>query len=304
MIPLKLGTRASPLALAQTHQVIEALAHIGIAAQAKVFSTRGDMDLSQPLYTLGDKGLFTAELEAALRSGEIDAAVHSAKDMSALDDPDLPLVAALARTTRADVLISHQPGGLAGLPDQARVGTSSLRRAAQLKAYRNDLVPAPVRGNVQTRLKKWQAGEVDALILAAAGLERLGLLHDLPSTQLDWDTAPAQGIIAIQSTIDQRAHENSPWTQINDHHSFTQLQIERALVRGLGAHCRLPVSCFIGDRSVRLSAWLADGREKSIKARLTLMDLNSDMDLKKICHDAQSLGQKLRKQLPPEFWSA
>ena len=303
MIPLKLGTRASPLALAQTNQVIAALAHIGIPAQAKVFSTRGDMDLSQPLYMLGDKGLFTAELEAALRSGEIDAAVHSAKDMSALDDPDLPLVAALARTTRADILISHHADGLAGLPNQARVGTSSLRRAAQLKACRSDLVPASVRGNVQTRLKKWQVGEVDALILAAAGLERLGLLQDLPSTQLDWDTAPAQGIIAIQGAS-QRVPESAPWNQINDYRSFTQLQIERALVRGLGAHCRLPVSCFVEGETVRLSAWLADGREKTIRSQLKSIDLNSDADLKKVCYDAESLGQELRKQLPPEFWSS
>ena len=181
MAPLKLGTRASPLALAQTDQVIAALAQAGIEAQAHTFSTRGDRDLSKPLHELGDKGLFTQELEAALKSGDIDAAVHSAKDMSAIDDPELPIVASLKRDSRADILISAGASPLTELPQRARIGTSSLRRAAQVQAVRPDLQVVAVRGNVQTRLKKWQAGEVDALILAAAGLRRLGMMTDLPS---------------------------------------------------------------------------------------------------------------------------
>ena len=123
---LILGTRASPLALAQTHAVIDALATQGLDARAETFSTLGDRDLSKPLQELGDKGVFTAELETALTRLHIDAAVHSAKDMSAVDNPDLPLVAVLPRSARGDVLVSDYGPGLADLPVGARLGTSSL----------------------------------------------------------------------------------------------------------------------------------------------------------------------------------
>lgn len=293
MAPLKLGTRASPLALAQTDQVIAALAKVGIAAQAHTFSTRGDRDLSKPLHELGDKGLFTQELEAALMSGEIDAAVHSAKDMSALDDLDLPIVAALERDSRADVLISNR--ALDDLPEGARIGTSSLRRAAQLKSVRPDLLAVPVRGNVQTRLKKWQEGEVDALILAAAGLRRMDLVASLPTHELDWDTAPAQGLIAIQARS-----ENDPWKDISHEASYRVLHIERALVRGLGAHCRLPVSCHVSDGlAVRLSAWAKDGSAKHATGQI-----DQETNLAAQVRAAEDLGQGLKAELPTTYWDA
>ena len=294
MVPLKLGTRASPLSLAQTDQVIAALAEVGLQAKAQTFSTRGDRDLRKPLYTLGDKRLFTQELEAALTSGAIDAAVHSAKDLSAIDDPELPLVAALARDSRADLLISSAAGGLHGLPQGARVGTSSLRRAAQLHAVRPDAQVVAVRGNVQTRIKKWQAGQVDALILAAAGLRRLDMMADLPTYDLDWDTAPGQGVIAIQAKPSAAL-----WERINHGPSFQALALERASVRGLGAHCRLPVSCHLADDlTLRLSVWASQGSARTLTGRI---DQGAGISVQ--IQQAEALGRQLKQQLSPAYGS-
>jgi len=297
MTEIKLGTRASPLALAQTRQVIDALAMQGVVARAVTFSTHGDRDLSKPLHELGDKGLFTAELEAALHSGTIDAAVHSAKDISAFDDPDLPLVAALPRHERHDVLVGPY-ASLDAMPSGGRVGSSSLRRAAQTRAIHPEVNLIPVRGNVQTRLAKWRAGEVEALILAAAGLARLGLLEDLPHTALPWDTAPAQGLIVVQ------APEGSAlWERISDAGALRDLRVERALVRGLGANCRLPVSCATlpGAKhlSLRLSAWHASGSAREAEATLPLTQSLEDLTLA-----AEALGQQLKADLPANYWPA
>ena len=291
MIKLKLGTRASPLALAQTDRVIQALGTWGHGGQAKTFSTQGDRVQDRPLQDLGDKGVFTAELEAALRAGQIDAAVHSAKDMSAIDDPDLPLVAALPRDSRGDVLIAKGGQGLGDLSAGTRIGTSSLRRASQIRALRPDLTIVPIRGNLQTRLKKWRAGEVEALILAAAGLERMGLdqdQDDIPMQALTWPYAPAQGIIAIQAT-----KPSVIWDQINDPAAMQALMIERALIRGLGANCRQPVACQvqIGTTTTTLDiyAWDVGGQEHHLHK--TLAPALSDQAL---CQQAQALGQQLR----------
>ena len=294
MVPLKLGTRASPLSLAQTDQVIAALAKVGLQAKAQTFSTSGDRDLRKPLYTLGDKRLFTQELEAALTSGAIDAAVHSAKDLSAIDEPELPLVAALARDSRADLLISSAAGGLHGLPQGARVGTSSLRRAAQLHAVRPDAQVVAVRGNVQTRIKKWQAGQVDALILAAAGLRRLDMMADLPTYDLDWDTAPGQGVIAIQAKPSAAL-----WGPINHGPSFQALALERASVRGLGAHCRLPVSCHLADDlTLRLSVWDSQGSARTLTGRI-----DQGVGISVQIQQAEALGRQLKQQLSPAYGS-
>ena len=290
---LSLGTRASPLALAQTARVAAALADHGVQARAKTFSTRGDRWLDVPLQALGDKGVFTAELQHALRAGQVAAAVHSAKDMSALDDPDLPIVAALPRDARKDVVIAPGGAGLDSLPKGARVGTSSLRRAAQLRDARPDLRPVVVRGNIQTRLQKWRAGEVDALILAAAGLARLGLEEAVPHVTLPGLYAPAQGIIAVQA-LAAAPH----WDAINDPASFAALRIERALVRGLGASCRQPVACALdwtrdGQGTLAAMAWGPEGA----RVQETL-DLAPDQTLADQVAQAERLGLRLRARLP------
>ncbi len=290
---LSLGTRASPLALAQTARVTAALADHGVKALAKTFSTLGDRQLDLPLQALGDKGVFTAELQQALRAGQVAAAVHSAKDLSALDDPDLPIAAVLPRDAREDVLITPGGAGLDSLPRGARIGTSSLRRAAQLRDVRPDLRPIVVRGNVQTRLQKWRAKEVDALILAAAGLARLGLEETVPHVTLPGLYAPAQGIIAVQA-LQPASH----WDAINHPATYAALMIERALVRGLGASCRQPLACGLdwtrdGQGTLVARAWGPEG-ERVQEA----LDLQPSQSLADQVAQAEQLGVRLHAALP------
>ncbi len=202
---LVIGTRGSPLALAQAQEVRERLA----AAHAlpaerialEVIRTTGDTIRDRPLTEAGGKGLFTKEIEEALIAGAIDLAVHSAKDMPTFLPPGLRIGAVLAREDARDVFISHKAKTLADLPHGARVGTASLRRQALVKRLRGDLVVVPMRGNVETRLRKLAAGEVDAIVLALAGLKRLGLA-DAATAVLSVDEflpAVGQGIIAIEA---------------------------------------------------------------------------------------------------------
>ena len=293
---LSLGTRASPLALAQTARLIKALAREGFQSIAATFSTHGDRRLDLPIQELGDKGVFTAELQDALRTGQIAAAVHSAKDMSALEDPALPIVAALPRDAQGDVLISADGASLGALAEGSRVGTSSLRRAAQLRDIRPDLRAVVVRGNIQTRLQKWQAGEVEALILAAAAMERLGLEGSVPYVALPGLRAPAQGIIAVQA-LARAPH----WDAISDPASFKDLMIERALVRGLGACCRQPMACALdwqenGQGALTAQAWGPEGEQ----VQETLV-LNKAESLRNQVRQAEQLGMRLRSCLPNGF---
>jgi hydroxymethylbilane synthase len=211
MSPLvvRIGTRSSALALYQAQQVAAALEALGVPSELVTYTTIGDRILDKPLAAIGEKGLFTAELEADLLAERTDCAVHSLKDLPTADPDGLTLVALLPREDPRDALVTA-PGvtarSLAELPLGARVGTSSLRRRAQLAAARPDLVLCELRGNVGTRLRKIDEGQVDAALLAAAGLKRLGLgerivaLLDAPG----WLAAPGQGAIAVQA----RAHDD------------------------------------------------------------------------------------------------
>ena len=206
--PFVIGTRGSPLALAQAQQVRDRLA----AAHAidtdtirlEVIRTTGDTIRDRPLTEAGGKGLFTKEIEEALIAGAIDLAVHSAKDMPTFLPPQLRIGAVLEREDARDVFISHKAKTLADLPEGARVGTASLRRQALVKRLRGDLAVVPMRGNVETRLRKLAAGEVDAIVLALAGLKRLGLA-DAATAVLSIDEflpAVGQGTIAIEARGD------------------------------------------------------------------------------------------------------
>src|SRR6185295_15080823 len=179
------GTRGSKLALAQTELVRAALlrAHPGLRLTVERITTTGDLVQDRPLSAIGDKGLFVAEIEQALRDGRVDLAVHSAKDLPSVLPPDLVLAAFPPRADPRDVLVSRA-GRLAELPAGARVGTSSMRRACQLRHLRPDLEIAELRGNVDTRLRKLHEGQYDAIVLAAAGLDRLAMA-DRVSEYLD-----------------------------------------------------------------------------------------------------------------------
>ena len=244
-----IGTRKSELALRQARIVQDALAARGVAADLVTFDTTGDRRLDEPLSAIGAKGLFTAELEEALMRGEIDCAVHSLKDLPTDCAFGTDVVAVLEREDPRDVLVRR--GGapcasLAALPDGARVGTSSLRRRAQLRAVRPDLEIVELRGNVPTRIRKVDEGQADAAILAAAGLVRLGL-RDRVAAWLgapDWLPAAGQGAIAVQvasSRDDARA-----LLQPLDHaDTRTATRAERVFLATLEGGCQVPIGALV-----------------------------------------------------------
>jgi len=244
---LVIGTRGSPLALAQANQVRDRLAVAHAldvdAITLEVIRTTGDRISDRPLTEAGGKGLFTKEIEEALIAGAIDLAVHSAKDMPTILPPGLRIAGVLEREDARDVFISRKAKTLAELPRGARVGTASLRRQALVKQLRPDLIVVPMRGNVETRLRKLDAGEVDATVLALAGLKRLGLA-DAASVVLpveEFLPAVGQGIIAIEARGDD---ERALDLVLAVSHAATAaaLTAERAFLAVLEGSCRTPIA--------------------------------------------------------------
>ncbi len=245
MSRIVLGSRGSALALAQTRWVAERLqeAHPGLEVTVEIFSTAGDRIQDRPLPAIGGKGLFTRELEEALLDGRIDGAVHSLKDLPTEMTPGLVLGAIPARENPADLLVSRFGGGLADLPPGARVGTSSPRRRAQLARLRPDLQFTDLRGNVPTRLRKVREDVVDATLLAAAGLARLGLLEEADGWALPPELmlpAPGQGALALQIRAgDARMAELA--AALHDPATAQAVAAERAVLAALGTGCSAPV---------------------------------------------------------------
>lgn len=255
---VRLGTRGSRLAMAQAQEA---------AAQLAEAAGRGSVELVQ-IRTKGDSiserrpaghllvgdGQFTGELEQALLEGRIDVAVHSLKDLPTASNPALRLGAILERGDPRDCLLSRHPGRLDGLPFGATIGTSSVRRAAQLAAARVDLVARPIRGNVDTRLRRLEAGEYDALLLAAAGLDRLGV-PVRPDDRLPLELmlpAPGQGALVLQV----RADEVPTVASLDHEPTRLAVQAERALLRALGGGCLAPLGALaeVVDGQLRLRA--------------------------------------------------
>ena len=256
-IILRLGTRGSPLALAQARMVRQALATAhGFDPEQiaiEVIRTSGDRIQDRPLADVGGKGLFTKEIEEALLAGQIDFAVHSSKDMPTVLPPGLTIAAVLAREDARDVFISRKAASLHTLPEGATVGTASLRRQALVKRLRPDLVVAPMRGNVETRLRKLDAGEVDATLLALAGLKRLSLESAATAILPVEEFLPAvgQGIIAIEARADD-ARTLSLLRAIDHAESATALVAERAFLAVLDGSCRTPIAGHATVRAGRL----------------------------------------------------
>lgn len=270
-----LGTRGSALALRQTELVIESLraAFPALALRWEVIRTVGDRHPQTHLEQLPGIGFFVKELEVALLAGEIDAAVHSMKDLPSVATDGLAIAAIPQREDPSDVLVARDGLTLDGLPSGARIGTSSPRRAALLLGRRPDVQVVPIRGNVETRIRKVDAGEVDAVCLAAAGLRRIGLAtritHWLP---LDVALpAPGQGALGVQvRAADERARSVAAAA---DHPpSRYAVDAERALLRRLEAGCRLPVGAYAqaeGDRlTLRASVASPDGRRQITGTRV------------------------------------
>jgi len=267
---LRIGSRGSPLALVQAREVQTRLARAcGFAPaeiEIKIIRTTGDAIQDRPLAQAGGKGLFTKEIEEALLAGTIDIAVHSSKDMPTVLPPGLVLSAFLPREDPRDALVSRNGKTLRDLPARAVVGTASLRRQALLKRLRSDLNIVTLRGNVETRLRKVEAGEVDATVLAVAGLKRLGLaaaataIFDVE----EFPPAVGQGAIAIQTRAnDEKTRELV--SSIGEADTATALAAERAFLAMLDGSCRTPIAghAQVDAETIRFRGMIAkiDGSE-------------------------------------------
>jgi hydroxymethylbilane synthase len=240
-VTLRIGTRRSKLALAQAEEVATELAARGVDSELVPMTTSGDRGGDPYSDPAGVKGLFVTEIERALRNGEIDLAVHSAKDLPARVDEDLAIAAVPERLSPLDVLVTRDGELGAG----SRVGTSSVRRQAQVFRWRPDVLVKDVRGNVDTRLRKLAQGEVDALILAAAGLLRLRVVpeHAQPMSISEMVPAPGQGCLAVQARTGDEA-TISAVSPLDHAPSRDALTAERTLMRALGGGCALPLGAF------------------------------------------------------------
>ena len=244
---LRIGTRGSPLALVQARAVRGRLAAAhGIDAERialEIIRTTGDTIRDRPLAELGGKGLFTKEIEEALAAGAIDLAVHSAKDMPTVLPAGLAIAAVLEREDARDVFISRKAGTLRELASGAVIGTASLRRQALVLRLRADLAVVPMRGNVETRLRKLDAGEVDATLLALAGLKRLGLADAATAVLSVEEFLPAvgQGVIAVEARADD-VKTRALLEAVDHAETATALVAERAFLAVLDGSCRTPIA--------------------------------------------------------------
>jgi hydroxymethylbilane synthase len=253
---LLIATRSSELALRQARQVQSALARAGVAAELKTYKTVGDKKLDEPLNAIGGKGLFTKELEVDLARGAVDCCVHSLKDLQTELPEGLAIGAIVGREDPRDVLIVNSVTGatsLQDLPRGSRVGTSSLRRRAQLLALRSDIEVVALRGNVPTRIRKVDEGQVHAAILAAAGVHRLGVSQRI-ACYLDapvWLPAAGQGAIAVQIREDDEEMRGL-LLPLHDSQASLQIRAERAFLAALEGGCQVPIGALALEHDGRL----------------------------------------------------
>ena len=306
---LRIGTRGSPLALAQAHETATRLAtaHPALAAEDAVeivvIKTSGDRIQDRTLAEAGGKGLFTKEIEEALLDGRIDAAVHSMKDLPTWLPAGLGIVAILPREDPRDAWFSRGGESLRDLPAGAVVGTASLRRQAQVLLARPDLKVAPLRGNVQTRLNKLRDGAVEATLLAQAGLKRLGLADKATALLSTEEMLPAvaQGAIGIETRLDD-SHTRDWIGALNDPQSERRVAAERACLEVLDGSCRTPIAA--------LADWNPDGRTLSLRALVAMPDGSQayrtarEGDAAEAERLGRAAGEELRAQAGPDFFAA
>ena len=291
-------TRQSALAMRQTQMVVDALTQVWPDFQCQIMPMKTSIDDTElPISTFGGKQSFVKELEEVLLSGFADMAIHSLKDMAVTLPQGLVLPAFLPRKEPRDVLITQDFSGLSSLPKGAIVATSSLRRSAQIMHGRRDLQIVPCRGNVDTRLKKLQRGDYDALILAGAGLERLGLEHLIGEYLPVEDMLPAcgQGVIAVECRRADRVLVDK-LSQINHLETSRASFVERKVVDILGGHCQMPLAVYAqyqeGRLWVRACLGYADGSEL-IQASCYLHGEGMDQEiatLESMCQDLLDRG--------------
>ena len=301
--PLKIGTRGSPLALAQAYETRSRLSQAFDLSEdcfeIIVIKTTGDRILDRPLKEIGGKGLFTKEIEEDLLSGKIDIAVHSMKDMPTLQPDGLILDTYLPREDVRDAFVSLSHDGLADLPEGAKLGSSSLRRRAQLMLKRPDLEVVEFRGNVQTRLKKLEDGVADATFLAAAGLKRLDMAH-IAKSFIDTDImlpAVAQGAIGIE----RRSNDSATADMLAAiHHTPTgqRLAAERAFLAALDGSCETPIAGLaeLDGTTLRLRGEVIrpDGSESVADEQTGAIEDGAEM--------GRAMARKLLEQGGPNFF--
>ncbi len=280
--PLILGTRSSLLALWQANHIKDKLEESGFEVIIKKVKTKGDKILDAPLSKIGGKGLFTKELENQLLSGEIDFAVHSLKDVPVTIDPHLMLVSITQREDPRDCFISEKYSDIESLPQNAKVGTTSLRRSMQIKRIRKDLETLSLRGNVQTRLEKLRNGDFDAIILASAGLNRLDLKDDIAFIShfqiSNFIPAMGQGALGIECRNPKYSSDFRDQAimkvleSLHDKKSALCCNIERAFIQLLNGGCQSPIG---------IHASMLDSKELHIQCVV------GNLDATKVLHEAR-----------------
>jgi len=299
-----IATRKSRLALAQSRMVAEAIEKVrpDLTVELRRIVTRGDRRTDKPLPELGGKGLFTCELERALLAGQVDLAVHSAKDLPAEQAAGLDILCVPPRAAVNDVLITRGDVSLRELPSGAVIGTSSLRRRIQLGRVRPDITFAEIRGNIDTRIGKVRSGRYDAVVLAQAGLERAGLMHEASEVLSVEDVLPAPGQAAL--AVQGRADDD--WLRevlapINDPASAVCLAAERKLLELLQLGCQMPFAAFCepaGD-GLRLRALLADPQD----LRLLRADVKAPSAHEAAAAAAETLRSAGADEVIRKLWS-
>jgi len=288
MTLLRLGTRKSKLALWQANFVKEKLEALGCKVEIVPITTTGDKILDAPLAKIGGKGLFVKEIENALLAGEIDLAVHSLKDVPITIPEGLTLSAITEREEPYDVLISSNGKKLEELPSGAVVGTSSLRRQVQIKRRRRDLKVEILRGNVDTRLRKLKEGLYDAIVLAYAGVKRMGLSGEISQVLEDFIPAVGQGSLAIETRADDERVINFVKV-LNHEESWLRAVCERAFLRELQGGCQVPMGAY---------AWIEGDR---IKIKGFISDLEGERFLEGYeeggLQEAEEVGKRLAQRL-------
>jgi len=288
---LRIGTRKSKLALWQANYVKEKLESRGYGVELVLITTTGDKILDAPLAKIGGKGLFVKEIEEALLRGDIDLAVHSLKDVPMVLPEGLTLGAITEREEPFDVLISRDGRGLQELPEGAKVGTSSLRRQVQIKRKRPDLRVEILRGNVDTRLRKLEEGLYDAIVLAYAGVKRMGFEERVSQVLEDFIPAVGQGSLAIEiRQEDQKVYEAIAF--LDHRESRIRAECERAFLRELQGGCQVPIGAYawIEGEKLKLKAFISDLEGKRFLEGAEEGDL----------HQAEQVGKKLAKRLLEE----
>jgi len=285
---LRLGTRKSKLALWQANFVKEKLEALGCKVELVPITTTGDKILDAPLAKIGGKGLFVKEIENALLAGEIDLAVHSLKDVPMIIPEGLTLSAITEREEPYDVLISRNGKKLEELPSGAVVGTSSLRRQVQIKRRRRDLKVEILRGNVDTRLRKLKEGLYDAIVLAYAGVKRMGFSGEISQVLEDFIPAVGQGSLAIETRAEDERVINFVKV-LNHEESWLRAVCERAFLRELQGGCQVPIGAY---------AWIEGNR---IKIKGFISDLEGERFLEGYeeggLQEAEEVGKRLAQRL-------